>query len=134
MRRTSGLLSLVAVAALGCGSPRTEILLVVGSDIDVPGEIDHLRVRAEGAAADAGVDRTFDVASRSDGLLLSLALVADGGRARPLHVDVAGLEGDAVVVTSSATTSFVEGKVLVLHLDLQRSCATRGGAPASRPP
>jgi hypothetical protein len=126
VRRTSGLLSLVAVAALGCGSPRTEILLVVGSDMDVPGEIDHLRVRAEGAAADAGVDRTFDVASRSDGLLLSLALVADGGRARPLHVDVAGLEGDAVVVTRSATTSFVEGKVLVLHLDLQRSCATRG--------
>jgi hypothetical protein len=121
---------LAALAAAGCATPRTEILLVVGADLAVPGEMDGLRVRATGMDADGGLDRTFDLSDGSASLPIWLALVSAGGRSGPLHVDLVGSKNGAPVVERSATTAFVEGKVLVLHLDLERACAQKPACPA----
>jgi hypothetical protein len=122
-RRASSLLAVLAAFGLGCASPQTEILLVVGADLAVPGEIDRLRIRAFGAETDGGFDRTYDLTAPESRLPITLLLVSAGGRAGPLHVNLLASKGGADVVERSASTMFVEGKVLVLHLDLARSCA-----------
>jgi hypothetical protein len=116
-------LGALALAALtvGCAEPRTEILLVVGSDLDVPAQIDTLRIRATGDT-DGGLDKTYALTEPRNALPLTLGLVSGGGKARPLRVELTASHGNTPVVTRAASTSFVEGQVRVLHLDLLASC------------
>ena len=114
----------LVAAGLGCASPRTEILLVVGADLSVPDDIDHVMIRASGADSDGGFAHTYDVTQSQTPLPLTLGLLSAGGRSGPLHVDVTGLKGVTEVVARSASTSFVEGKVLVLHIDLLKACVS----------
>jgi hypothetical protein len=120
--RGSACAVLAALAIAGCAAPRTEILLVIGADLTVPDELDAVRVRASGMDADGGLDRTFDLSDGSVALPITLALVSAGGRSGPLRVDLVGSKSGTQVVERSATTNFVEGEVLVLHLDLERAC------------
>jgi hypothetical protein len=110
-----------AACAAGCASPRTEILLVVDSDLAVPAQIDHLAIRADGDV-DAGFEQTYDLTQRATALPFSLGLVSKDGAARPLHVVVTALAGATPVVTRSASTMFVAGAVRVLSLDLLAAC------------
>jgi hypothetical protein len=111
----------LGVLAAGCADPRTEILLVVGSDLLVPTEIDSLTIHADGNG-DAGLERTFDLTKPATSLPLSLGLVSKDGQARPLHVVVTVLSGTTPIVTRSATTAFVVGQVRVLSLELAVAC------------
>ena len=116
------LVATIVAAGVGCASPRTEILLVVGADLSVPDDIDHVMIRASGADSDGGFVHTYDVTQSP--LPLTLGLLSAGGHSGPLHVDVMGLKGVTEVVARSASTSFVEGKVLVLYIDLLKACVS----------
>lgn len=101
--------------------PRTEILLVVDSDLRVPDQLDRLEVRVEGPgelvqSAAAQLDDTNNPLPRS------VALVHRGGPLGPLHATVQGKSGDQVVIAREARLSFLAGRTLVLPMHLAASC------------
>ena len=121
----AGLAPLLALAA-GCSRPDTEVLLVVSSELTVPGALDHLAISAHGATVDGGFSRTYDLTQTPNHLPLSLGLLAAGDPSGPLHIEVTGLVGDVVVATRAIDTSFVPEQVRVLRVDLETTTPVSG--------
>ncbi|NIW27579.1 MAG: hypothetical protein GWN25_10235, partial [Actinobacteria bacterium] len=117
-------LALLALVALGCGTdPRTEVIVVVDSDLDVPAELDEITIEV---IAPSG-DTQSSVATLGDGepgLPRTLGLVHTGGSLGPFTVEVTGLQGGSPVVTRGATFQFQPEQTLVLTMHLVRSCTT----------
>lgn len=116
------LLFATALALLACSSERvarTEIMLVVDSDLRVPDELDELEMVVEGP--DGKRKEALAVLEESP-LARSLGLVHTRGPLEPLNVQVSGLRAGQVVVSRRASLRFVAGKTLVLPLHLTRSC------------
>jgi hypothetical protein len=114
-------LLLVALAA-GCQRPRTEIMLVIDTDLREPPGLDQVAILAE---LEAGRDTLEQVISVDPTTTwpLSLGLVPENGReSAGLPVVVAGKRGADRLVEQSVRTSFVEGKTLVLRVSLLRIC------------
>jgi len=114
-----------AVAALGCASSdveRTEILLVVDSDLAVPDELDELAMHIEGPG---GVVQDAVAKLAEAPLPRSLGLVRKQGALSPLNIQVTGRVAGRAIVQRTATLAFVEGRTLVLPLHLVRSCVSR---------
>ncbi len=104
--------------------PRSEILLVVDSDLRVPDQLDRLDIRVEGPgelaqSASAELDDGQNAPPRS------LALVHEGGPLGPLHATVEGTRAGVRVVAREARFSFVAGRTLVLPMNLVSSCVGR---------
>ena len=119
---TRALLLAAAVALLSCSSERvarTEIMLVVDSDLSVPEELDEIEMVVEGP--DGKRKDALAVLEESP-LPRSLGLVHTRGALEPLNVQVNGLLAGEVVVSRRASLAFVAGKTLVLPLHLTRSC------------
>jgi alpha-tubulin suppressor-like RCC1 family protein len=114
-----------AAAALiaGCEGELTEILVVVDSDLAVPGEIDAVRIEVmSGPAAPAQTSTGILGVPRMPSLPRTLALVHKGGPLGPIEVRAQVLQGPTVVVERRARVSFVQGEVRVLRLNLDRDC------------
>ena len=100
---------------------RTEILLVVDSDLRVPDQLDRIDVRVEGPdGSKQNAYAELDTATNS--LPRSVALVHEGGALGPLHATVHGVIGGRPVLTREARLSFVEGQTLVLPMHLVARC------------
>lgn len=100
---------------------RTELIVVVDSDLSVPEELDELQISTQGPG------RTQHAANAAlgtgqPGLPRYLALAHEGGQLGPITITVAGLAGGSVVLTRQAELSFVAGRSLVLPLHLARQC------------
>lgn len=125
MEIASGRLLFAALLCLsscqGDTLPRTEILLVVDSDLQVPGQLDRLDVHVEGPGGLAQ-DSHADLDAAESGLPRSVALVHEGGPLGPLHATVQGLSAGRVVLTRQARLAFVAGKTLVLPMHLVARC------------
>jgi len=114
---------LAAVLAAGCAAEavkRTEVVVVVDTDLTVPGQLDGLKITAVSARGEEKVARA--AFERPSDLPGTLGLLHPGGALGPFRVVVAGVLGDAVVVTREAEFSFVAGATLTLSMNLLRSC------------
>jgi hypothetical protein len=108
------------VATLACASPPAQIVVVVDTDLNVPAEVDAIRVEATGPGGELRVARGF-VRSGAD-LPGTVTLVQRGGPRGPIRVRaIAEREGDAIV-ERSAVVRFVAGEIRVLRLRLDRVC------------
>ena len=118
------LLALLAVAGCEAKDP-TQIVLVVDTDIPVPGELDGFSLKIERN----GVVRTFLTYDLNPGhsasvkLPATLSLVADKELAQRVTITVTGMQGDAPLVVRTARLPFADDRVLMLRLNLLRKCA-----------
>jgi hypothetical protein len=114
------------VAAAGCAPDRTEVLLVVRSDLAVPQELDEVSVEVSSDAG--GAPWSQDYALQPNGpttLPLSIGLVPESDERRAFRVVVTGLAGGQRRVQRSATLSFAPRETVILYLDLLAACLDR---------
>jgi len=116
------------LAAAGCeAKDPTQIVLVIDSDIPVPGELDGFSIKIERN----GVVRTFlaydldPSHSASVKLPATLTLVADKELAQRVTVTVTGMQGGNPLVVRKARLPFADDRVLMLRMNLLRKCAYR---------
>jgi hypothetical protein len=120
--RATWLTCLLLLGACGESAPAlTEVLVVVDSDLAVPGELDELVFRVQGPSGPERVT-SAPLGSGEQALPRSLALVRSGGALAPLTVRVEGLKQDSIVLARTATLQFVEGRTLVLPMHLVAAC------------
>lgn len=115
-------LLLTSLAFLSCepdAVARTEIMLVVDSDLTVPAELDQLVMEVEGPN---GREQGMQANLMEAPLPRSLGLVHTTGGLSPLRIRVTGMLAGSAVLSRTASLSFVKGETLVLPLHLARSC------------
>ena len=102
----------------GCSSS-TQLVVVVDSDLAVPGEIDEVRVTVAGPSGS-----TTETSQALDGAPLPLTLgVSPSGEALgPVVIVAEGRLDGALVVSRTARTTLVRGESRLLYLFLARSC------------
>ncbi len=122
-RPWSMLLGLCLLACAQPALPRTEIVVVVDSDLTLGEEVDMLRIEA------TGPDETVQSASvellAGTTLPQTLGLVREGGALGPIRVVAVGLLGDEEVIRREAELSFIADRTLSLPMHLVRSCLAR---------
>ncbi len=121
MRPPTHIWPLLFLAACSESQPsRTEVMLVIDSNLSVPSELDAIDIEASSPAA-----TTRKVASslqRPSDLPGTIGLLYPGGALGPFHVVVHGKLGNARILTREAEFSFVKGATLTLSMNLLRSC------------
>jgi hypothetical protein len=110
----------VGLAAASCTDDRTEIIVVVDTDFDVPGELSAIRIEATSPQGDRK-DSVAEGLTRA-GLPVFVGLVHTEGPLGPFEVRAVGLLGTTEVIERRARVSFVEGRTLTLELHLVRGC------------
>ncbi len=111
----------LALALLGCTTPRTEILVVTDTDLATPSELDEMRVDVTGPGGDM-----MSSFARFDGgeppPPRVLGLVHDGNRLGPYTIVARGFRAGGVVVERRAEVSFQPQRTVLLRIDLDRDC------------
>lgn len=106
--------------SFACSSARTEVLIVVDTDLGVPDEIDQIRVDLIGPN---GETRRSEGALRDvEDLPRTLGVVDTTHTARTVRATVTGLRGGANVIQRRAVFQLVPRETRILRLDLLRSC------------
>ena len=102
-------------------SPRTEVIVVVDSDFDVPSELDQLSIDVE---SPSGTMRNASamLGGNNPGLPRTLGLVPEGDDLGPYEVTATGLLSGTEVVSRSASFEFVDEHTLVLIMHLVAAC------------
>ena len=126
MVRTNGLATVVSALVLslvvlaGCSqTPRTEVLLVVDTDLRGPDGIDTFVVNVFSPEGDAQLADAMIV----DGALpRTLGLVHEGGRLGPFTAVVEGRRGVTPQLQRTVRFSFQQGRTLMLRVDLLAQC------------
>lgn len=113
---------LVGIAAASCGEKSaTAVVLAVSATDLVPMTIDRVTVRAGRASGAPALNRTYVVGK--DATLPGTLTLAPGDGDGTVEVRVEGRLGEAPPrVSRVARFGFVEEKVKVLRIDLERSC------------
>ena len=114
--------------ALACNADDpTQIVVLVDTDLAVPGELDRFRLQVE-FRGQAHADHTYPLTPGSAGaasLPGTFTVVAGEDLASLVTVEVTGQKGSNVVVRRTARTRFSEGEALLLRLTLQRACVSK---------
>ena len=106
----------------GCTTdPLTEIIVVVDSDLEVPTEIDSVRIEVRGAGMDRGSTGSL---SGQNALPLprTLDLIHGSGPLGPIDVRAVGLRAGGEVLERQARVSFIAGATVMLRLNLLSQC------------
>lgn len=113
--------SFALIAVLAACSRPTELVVIVDSDLAVPGELDQVRVTVTGPA---GMSESAEQALDGTGpeLPLTLGVVPAGEALGPIDVVADGMLSGSIVVTRSARTTLIAGESLALYLFLARAC------------
>jgi hypothetical protein len=98
----------------------TEVVVVTDSDLEVPAELDFLEVRAIGP--NGKEQRASGVLSAERGLPRRVVLRHATGNLGPLHIVASGQKTGREVVSRTVDTAFQDGRQVVLHIALLRSC------------
>ncbi|MBK8170560.1 MAG: hypothetical protein IPK60_09475 [Sandaracinaceae bacterium] len=118
------------VLLCGCASTVTEIAVAVDTDLAIPGELDQITLRVDGAdgltatsvtnldPAALNLPLKLRVSTQADDLngpvvFTATGLVSDGAETDPMKV---------AVVATIVRTHFVEGKSVLLRMLLTRAC------------
>lgn len=124
-RWVPALWALLAVSACK-SSPAvdTAIVVEVSSDLQVPTEIDRVRVSAADLQGRGLYERWFSLAGDANRLALPfrVGLYPNHDTQASLHIEVAGHLQDDVVVSRSATLPFIHGREVVLPMALMGAC------------
>ena len=118
----------VAVAALmiiRCSSSetsgeRTEVIVVVDTDFDIPAELDAIVIEVTSPTDE--VQFAAKAFESSDELPATLGLLHEDGPLGPFGVRVIGSRSGEDLLERQATFRFVEGRTLVLTMHLLRAC------------
>jgi hypothetical protein len=102
-------------------APRTQLIVVVDSNLEIPSELEEIEVVATGPK-DARHEATAVLGADHESLPRFLALAYESGELGPITIQVRGKLSDDVVLSRAAEVSFVRGRSLVLPLHLARSC------------
>jgi hypothetical protein len=129
VRRAAFVLAL-ALGAAACAPEPTQVLLVVSAEgLEVPSQLDTLRIEAFGNGSPSHLVREFDLTLPENALPLSLTLVPSANTGPDLHVIVTGKSARVVVDEQTATTQFVPNQASVLDVRLGPPRAEDGGVP-----
>ncbi len=109
----------LALLALACNEP-TQLFVVVQSDMDVPAELDAVRIEVTGSETMTASGSLSG--SRAVPLPRTVGVVQTGGELGPLTVRAVGSLRGTDVVERVARTSFLPGETRVLTLGLSRGC------------
>lgn len=110
----------LAALALGCTSPRTEVVVITTTDLTIPSEVDEIRLDVEGPRGNL-MSANADLRDRPPPRSLGLQ-PPEGGALGPYRVTASALSGGAVVVERVAVFDFIAGQTRVLQIELRRSC------------
>ena len=113
--------------AAACSGALTELVVVVDSDLAVPGELDAVEVRVSGVESMSA----SGAITNAEPLPRTVGVVHRGGGLGPVEVTVIGSRGGAEVIRARAVTWFVRGQTLVLPIFLSQEC-TGVTCPAGR--
>lgn len=104
----------------------TEIVVVVDSDLEVPEDLDELRIVVDATAIGGGTETAGGMLTSPASFPQHLGIVHSGqGGLGPITVTATGLLGGIPVVERRARVSFVRGRTVVLRLDLVAACVGR---------
>jgi len=112
--------------AHGCTKEGTEIVLSIASDMRIPLELDGLQINITHVAR--RVIHTYPLdPSRADHVKLpaTLGLVAGAYSDKPILITITGQKGGKDVVQRRARLPWLKGRILLLRMNLLRSCALR---------
>lgn len=116
----------IAICLAGCSAEPTRIVVVTQTDLEMPAELDALAIEVDATAIGGAREERR---TALDGTLvvppIVLAIVHDGGELGPITVRASGLHEGDVVVTRAARLSFVQGRSVLLRLDLVGACRDR---------
>ena len=108
----------VLVALCACSADPTQVILVVDTDMNVPSELDAVRITVVGPDG--------EIQSTEGPLVLgdprTLAQTHTGGPLGPFRATVQGLLAGIPVVTRHATFDFQRERRLALSMTLRRAC------------
>jgi hypothetical protein len=107
-------------AAMGCQAGRTQVLLVIDTDLEVPDELDEVRVDLIGPSGETR--RSEGSITGPQDLPRTLGIVDETHTARMVRVTITGLRGGANVIQRRGVFTFVPGETRMLRMDLLRGC------------
>jgi hypothetical protein len=114
------------LSLLACSAPelpRTEIVVVVDTDLALGEQVDTLRIEATGP--DDSVQSASVELAAGTKLPHTLGLVREGGALGMIRVVAVGLLGDQEILRREAELSFIADKTLSLPMHLVTSCVAR---------
>ena len=104
-----------------CKEDRTEIVVLVGSDLDVPDELDELH--AEVTDPDGEVHESdAPLGPDEPPLPRTLGILWTGGPLEPVHVRIVARLDGIDVIERTARTGFIKHQTLLLTMDLLEEC------------
>lgn len=115
-----GVMALGGLAPACGGSPTTEIVLVIDTNLTIPVDIDHIDVSVAGSQMQPTIGVDLGVAGAPK-FPLTLGLTP-AGAAGPVTVTVVGSLQSMPVVQQSVATAFVPGSIRMLRMLLLGSC------------
>jgi len=126
IRRLSALA--LVVGALGCESPRTQIMIGLATDMQAPDAFDRVElvaVRAKDGFEEVRIDWTI-TGDRDEPFNLpgSFGLYSSGDESK-VKLELTGYRGANAVVSRRAVLNFVDEKTLFIRMGLTASCVQR---------
>jgi hypothetical protein len=123
LRLSLAFFAVSALALEGCASPRTAIVVVVETDLAVPGELRSVRaVVGEGACADARCSHDFPT-DTPDSVPFSFTIEPRGAVDASFTVSITGRDAlGADLVSRRVDSAFVPRSTRMLVVRLDRSC------------
>jgi len=120
-------LTLAALAA-GCSKEKaTQIVVAMATNLSVPKEMDNISFKVEQRNT-VKADLNYTLKPQDPGsfeLPATVAIHAGKDPSIPITITVTGEKNNKTVVTRRARLPFIEGRILLLKMDLLRSCAGR---------
>ncbi|MDO9016934.1 MAG: hypothetical protein Q8S73_20285 [Deltaproteobacteria bacterium] len=107
--------------ALGCSPAATELVIVVDTDLQVPGELDRVEVSVVGPSGRVVLAGASVVSTGTLPMTLG-AVPAEGAALGPVTVNVTGRVMGRAVVDRTVRTAFVAGERRVLPILLLGAC------------
>lgn len=118
---------LLALAA--CGSPPTQLVVVVDTDLELGREVDRISVSVTGPSGVAETEEAPLEPGDTSSLPLTLGVSPSGDSLGPIEVVATAWLGGARVLGREHRVTLVRGESRVLELHLTRACAARSACP-----
>ena len=119
LRRSPSLWPLL-IAFAGC-APRTEVVIALATDLQVPAQLDSIEIIVQGGVTTAATDVPIPLTG-SHMLPGSIGIGPGADPNGPIDITVRGLLARQIVVERRASLHFVSGHTLFLRLTLSAAC------------
>jgi hypothetical protein len=118
-----GIVACALVAACGSSASPTGIVAEVTTDLQVPADLDEVKVVATSASDASLFEQSYPLTGPSARTLpLRVGFEETGSATVPFRIEAIGLHAGAQVVSRSATLAFLRGRVVILPLPLLGLC------------